>query len=275
MIILHDIQSRLAEMKELVGQRAFHPFLIKNIQTPFFDEDKILLLLSMFDQLNLPDYEKQTYITATLLIQLALDTHDQVQIDSIEDDLKGQQLTVLAGDYFSGLYYKHLASVNNIQLIRELSNSIKEINEQKIFLHEHNYQNSTKQILDNLRKIEGSLYVKLADFFQISNWNEFTEVFLLAKRLLLERERFLTTGTSVSSEAVKKTFLYQEQRGKELSDELHNNIVQFFDQSISQSIELVNKLAKKLPNINKLLLMRIQALKDEHQAVVKTFVEEG
>lgn len=275
MIILHDIQTRLAEMKELIGQKAFHPFLIKNIQAPMIDEDKILLLLSFFDQLKIPDIEKQTYITATLLIQLALDTHDHVHIDSIEDDLKSQQLTVLGGDYFSGLYYKHLASVGNITLIRELSNGIKEINEQKILLHEYNPLSNPEQIIEHITKIEGALYVRITDFFGLSAWDAFTKAFLLVKRLLLEREQFMTTGTSICSEAAKKAMIQNYQRGTEISVKQHGSIVRFFDRAIGHHIETMDVASKQLSTAHQLLQMRIQSLKDEHHDMVKTFVEEG
>jgi heptaprenyl diphosphate synthase len=268
-INLHDIQTKLAEMKELIEQRAYHPYLINNIKAPLIDEDKILLLLSIFDQLNLTDIEKNTYITATMLIQLALDTHDFVSTDSINEDLKGQQLTVLAGDYFSGLYYKHLASINNVSLIRELSQGIKDINEQKILLHEQHQINDMDQLLNRLKIIEGALFEKIADFFHVSIWNEFTMNFLLVNRLLREKEKFLMTDSSIGFDAVKGL------NGIEEIEVKKKNILYVFNQGITRSIHLMNLGAENVPNINELLKMRIQTLVDEHQTMVKTFVEEG
>ncbi|MGJ7919979.1 heptaprenyl diphosphate synthase component 1 [Neobacillus sp. LXY-4] len=276
MIILHDIQTKLAELKELVEQKAFHPYLMKHIQVPLIDEDRLLLLISIFDQLNLSDIEKNTYITATLLIQLALDTHDYVHSVSIDEELKGQQLTVLAGDYFSGLYYKHLANINNISLIRELSNGIKEINEHKIMLHGNPHTNNIELVLDHLKKIEGALFEKIADFFKVSFSSEFTLNLLLVKRLLREREQFLTTGTSIGFEAIKKMMVNDDPKSNaELTDDQQKKLLYAFDQAINRTIHSIKAGMKNLPYVNELFNMRIQSIVDEYQAMVKTFVEEG
>ena len=49
--------------------------------------------------------------------------------------IKVRQLTVFAGDYYSGLYYKHLAKVGNISIIRMLSEGVKDINEHKVIVY--------------------------------------------------------------------------------------------------------------------------------------------
>lgn len=276
MIILYELQSKLAELKELIEQRANHPYLVKNIDAPIIDEDKLLLLILIFDQLNLADIETNTYITATMLIQLALDTHDYVRSHSIEEDLQSQQLTVLAGDYFSGLYYKYLSEINNISLIRELSKGVKEINEHKIMVYEQFQFNNIDQILNSFKVIEGALFEKLTNFFQVNLWSDFTLNFLLVKRLLLEKNQFIKTGSSVGFEAFKKLITDQDDLNRKgISQKQQKNVLHVFDQAINHAIHLMNLGEGDFPHLNDLLKQRIHSIVDQHQAMIKTFVEEG
>lgn len=276
-IILYEIQSKLAELKELIEQRANHPYLVKHIDSPLIDEDKLLLLILIFEQLNLADIETNTYITATMLIQLALDTHDYVRSNSIEEDLKSQQLTVLAGDYFSGLYYKHLSEFNNVSLIRELSKGVKEINEHKIMVYEQFQFNDIGQILNSFKVIEGALFEKLANFFQVNLRSDFTLNFLLVKRLLLEKNQLIKTGSSIGFEAIKKLIfdkddLYRKGITKE---QQQKDVLLVFDRVINQAIHLMTLAETDIPHLNELLKSRIHSIVNQHQAMINTFVEEG
>lgn len=275
MIILHDIQTKLAELKELVDLRAFHPYLIKNINAPNIDEDKLLLLISMLDQLQLSNKEMDAYITAAMLIQLALDTHDHVRINSFNENLKNQQLTVLAGDYYSGLYYKYLSEVDNILLIRELSKGVKEINENKIMVYEQYQTNDISDLINCFRVIEGALFEKLIGFFQITPWKDYSLNFLLVKRLMREKNQFLKTGSSACLNALVNIIFQIDQNRTVSSKDNEKRLLQVFDQMINQAIDLMEKGKVNLPHLNKLLKERTLCLIDEHQSRVKTFVEEG
>src|SRR5574339_191225 len=103
----------MSDMKGLITNRISHPYLKQFIQTPNIDEDKLLLIISMLDQHGLTKLEMKDFVVTTILIQIALDTHELVSNTTNpiekESSLKSRQLTVLAGDYFSGLYYKILA----------------------------------------------------------------------------------------------------------------------------------------------------------------------
>jgi len=123
-IKLRDIRTKLTAFKEQLEQKVFHPYLLNYIQTPMVDEDKLLLLISIMDQLGLSGKEMKNYALPTMLVQIALDTHENVsnQDASEQDDtqLQSRQLTVLAGDYYSGLYYALLAEINDVLMIRAL-----------------------------------------------------------------------------------------------------------------------------------------------------------
>ncbi len=278
MIILHHIQSKLADLKELIRQKAFHPYLAQNIQSASIDEDKLLLLISIFDQLNLPDSETNTYITATTLIQLALDTHDHVHSNSIEAHLKSQQLTVLAGDFYSGLYYKYLSEINDIALILELSRGVKEINEHKIMVYEQYQTNDISQVLTSLKKIEGALLEKITNFFHAELWTDFALNFLLVKRLLHEKNQFLVSGSSVGIDALRLSVFGNLDKSETRLTNNHDQqkeIILVINREINQAIQAMELGRSKLPQLNKLLEDRIQDILNQHRTMAKTFAEEG
>lgn len=275
MIILQDIQNKLANLKELIEQKSNHPYLIQNIGAPLIDEDKLLLLILILNQLNVSETETDTYIISAMLIHLALDTHDFVHSKLNESELKSQQLIVLAGDYFSGLYYKHLSEISNISLIRELSRGIKEINEHKIMIYEHTPNSDIGQILNSFQIIEGALISKLTTYFQVEFWNDFALNFLLAKRLLEEKNIFLKSGSSIGFDAIKKLIFPMGEHKTDLSNEQQKYLLLVCDRSINHAVHLMKHGLKSLPYVNELLEERIHFLLEQHQSMAKTLVEEG
>ncbi|WLR43743.1 heptaprenyl diphosphate synthase component 1 [Bacillus carboniphilus] len=161
-----------------------HSYLLKYIQQPEIDEDKLLLLLAFFE--GLPDLtvkQKHTYVITTLLVQIALDTHEQVTSDKItsQEQLVQRQLTVLAGDFYSGLYYQLLSQIDDISLVRTLARAIKEINEHKMRIYEGNQGE-----IISLTIVESSLYKHLFSYYNCSSWVQLAESFLMYKKLNLQ-----------------------------------------------------------------------------------------
>src|SRR5699024_12080275 len=82
---------------------------------------------------------KKQYIITTKLVQIAWDTNDLVPVTNDEMDSEesrvAKQLTVLAGDYYSGLYYLLLSEIEAFDMIHILASAIKEINEYKMKLY--------------------------------------------------------------------------------------------------------------------------------------------
>src|SRR5699024_2430566 len=83
-----------------------------------------------------------------------LDTRTKSQIPN--------QLTVLAGDYYSGLYYFLLSEIDDFELIHVLATAIKEINEQKMNLY-YRERLSPEEFIYIIKQIETLLFTHVSD----------------------------------------------------------------------------------------------------------------
>jgi heptaprenyl diphosphate synthase len=276
-IRLQDICQRLSEVKGRIEQKVLHPYLIKFIKTPYIDEDKLLLLITIMDQLELSDKQRENYALATMLIQIALDTHEQISNEKINGipQITSRQLTVLAGDYYSGLYYKLLADSEDIFMINVLAGGIKEVNEHKISVFQQEFDGIEK-LMASIKIIESSLITKIIDHFHVNVWYEIVSNLLLVKRLLSEKNRYSQTGCSQLFEAMKKiVFAKSESKMKDLSSEQQNYLFVICDRYIEFSRTIIESCLQKLPRISEQLDLRITSILNQHQPIAKTFVEEG
>src|SRR5699024_6265809 len=117
-----------------------HTYLHKFIDKPTIDEDKLFILVSILNRAFVSSKQKEQYIITTMLVQLALDTHDLVPSSTDNGDYHAaseipKQLTVLAGDYYSGLYYFLLSEIEDFAMIQTLASAIKKVNEYKMNLY--------------------------------------------------------------------------------------------------------------------------------------------
>src|SRR5690625_4710701 len=119
----------------MIEDKIRHSYLEKFIQKPLIDIDKLLILYYIYKDIEIPSNKKQQYITTIMLVQIALDTHELIPSNGSNTMTKTEkQLSVLAGDYFSGLYYLILAEIEDIEMIEILATAIKKINEHKMIL---------------------------------------------------------------------------------------------------------------------------------------------
>ncbi|WP_153720275.1 heptaprenyl diphosphate synthase component 1 [Sporosarcina cascadiensis] len=110
----------------------YQPIVERDAGHALIDREKaFLLLLPLLNGEQWTDEMNQAAL-AIGAIHTAFEVHDQ--IDASDASSKEQQLMVLAGDHFSGIHYKLLASIPNFQLIRSLSAAIGRINECKTTL---------------------------------------------------------------------------------------------------------------------------------------------
>lgn len=201
-----------------------------HIRKIHISEDQLYMLQHLF--LLAPDFKdkREQYIITTLLVQAALDTHDSVTPHNVENEGEqadqSTQLTVLAGDYYSGLYYLILSSTADIEFIRVLAYAIKEINELKMKLY-HAKVRTFSEFAEVYGKISVLLIKETARFIGIrEDMLEEVDTYMQAMAFLRDAE----DATSENNNHIYDTWLadkrglpiavYNIERDKYLSDSM-------------------------------------------------------
>lgn len=279
MIDLQDIKNIIADLKELIEGKLKHSYLEKYIDAPHIDEDKILLLYSIYEDLKLPKEQLENYIVTTMLVHQALETHETVPNQNKSGEyLRNQQLKVLAGDYFSGLYYYFLAQTSDIELIRTLAEGIKEVNESKIYLYQKDNEQVNK-LFSCIENIESAIIRKIVEKYEMKKWYEISSAFLLLKRLVHERELFLRSGTSILFESLIK-ILFPKQEVQllqvNMSEEQEETLIREYERQLENVVCRVEKVVNSNVKINELLKTRMsEFLRTSSSITMNKIVEEG
>lgn len=254
---LQERMQQVASIKENIQQKISQNYLMQYIDKPYIDEDRIMILIESLSALNLPAASIERYVTTAMLIQIALDTHDKV--NNANEPLKKQQLTVLAGDYYSGLYYKLLAEVENVPLISSLASGIKLVNEYKIILYRIEDIN-LKDYIHTLKKTESTIVSKFIHFFGFNHLSLLSEEILLLNKLLREKEKALEGGSSYFFEALKKfIFPTNQDSFHQLSNENKNVLIQTCQKYIKQTKDTILNVKEQV-KLNELMDQRINIL---------------
>lgn len=261
------MNSKVAEIRAIIEKKVRHPYLLKYIQVPIIDDDKLLLLVSAMEGLGLTERERENYALTAMLVQIALDIHEHVSNTQSLAGMKVRQLTVLAGDYYSGLYYKHLAETDDILMIRSLSKGIKKVNEHKTLLYQKEFK-SVSMLLESTKNIEASILVQFSRFFGRDDMVPFMDRVLLLKRLLREKSDFLRDGNSPFFEALGSIVQTMPSPGGKQNV---NALVEMLDEELVSLKQELNAEMNAIKNINAIVRTRAEELLGE----IKIFVEEG
>ncbi|MGE7601428.1 heptaprenyl diphosphate synthase component 1 [Peribacillus sp. NPDC097675] len=273
-----NITNDIRQLKQTIETKAHHPYLLKYIQKPFVDENKLTLLWGLFNELDVLNEERDQYIKSTMLVQIALDTHEIVSntfegAEEMPEVLKNRQLQVLAGDYYSGLYYQGLASIGNIEMIRVLSSAIKNINDNKIIL----YQKSVRDIptlLKTLKAIEASLVYNMAEFYKRPDWMELSGDLLLLNRLVAEKANYLRTGQSVVIDNMKNIILDKDQSEVHPSEK-EEQVLMEMDKCLREVKKAVMLSSQNLTKKNEEILQRVSEILKQTKDQANSCVKEG
>ncbi|WP_349774447.1 heptaprenyl diphosphate synthase component 1 [Mesobacillus maritimus] len=278
MIHLQDFHIRLESVKSQLTNRLFHSYLNQNIGEPIVDEDKLLLLVALLSHLGRTKDEIDNYSVTTMLLQIALDTHDHVQNSIPNEDVTGQknrQLAVLAGTYYSGLFYQQLAHINDIEMITTLAAGVKEVNEHKISVYRKELD-AIDKLMNSVKLIESSLFIRIAERFDAVAWSDLLANYLFVKRLTEERNQFLVSGKSIVFDCLKKlSFQKNNQDLTKISPEQQRYLLSICERYIDFSINLIEAATKQLPPLDNLLKNRLEEIFRQRQSITKITLEEG
>ena len=236
------MQELIESVKKRVIERTSNHYLQKHIPNPVIDEHKILLIISVLLEANIKKQEIITYAATITLIQIALDTHELVTNEKMhKGNERNRQLTVLAGDLYSGQYYKILAEIEDLKMLKFLAEGIKEVNENKIFFYHQNAK-TIEQVIESLKNIEGALIKKLVDFYQLDGWKSLVEEYLFLYRIQKEKELYDRTQGSI----VVETFYKYENKNNLLSISAKTAVL---DKYLKETSSRLEEMLENLPEL--------------------------
>lgn len=256
---LNNTEIEIQHIKNKLEQKLNHPFLRQFVQQPVIDEDKIVSLYFLFKKH--PIHEKENYIITVMLIQIALNIHDSVadgpEMADHLPERKEKQLAVLAGDYYSGLYYLTLSELDDFEMTNILATSIKYINELKMKLYYHEYT-SLNGWLDMIKEINSLLLVHVADYVGANELQLVLQKWLLMNQIASYQNDNLPLLVEkwVSSEfSVHETSLFLREKTIELRADI---------------ITLVGAISDEFSDFKSYILDNIHNMKPEPMIIFNT-----
>lgn len=187
--INYYMNNYIEELRLAVRQ----PVLERDVGDVDVDKAKVFFLL--LPLLNGERWTDSTYAAAVAVgaVHIAFDAHDTIHHKDATSTL--QQLTVLSGDYFSGIHYKILAALPDIDFIRTLSITIGQINELKTNFYKRSPRD-VKELFETVESIEASC---ITDFLHTYGFSEYTPLASTALTLIaLDSTMKQTTGREIS-----------------------------------------------------------------------------
>ncbi|WP_419961915.1 heptaprenyl diphosphate synthase component 1 [Psychrobacillus sp. BM2] len=171
------IKQHIKQYKEGILKQVQQNTLLKYTGAPAIDEERLFFtLLPLFNGEEWEQSQRKSAIAVTLIFS-ALAAHDLVK--ELNATTKEQQLQVLAGDYYSGKYYQLLASDKQLDLIKQLSNGVATISEQKTRFYDRQLY-SFEELMQSIQLIESKSIEQLYDYYSFHEY-----VFVMKESLLL------------------------------------------------------------------------------------------
>lgn len=198
------IQQTIEQFKSKIQVYVRHRTLRRHTGEPELRDDRLFfLLLPLLNGNQWNDEHEQSAISVAVIYS-ALAAHDQIK--ELNASSKSQQLTVLAGDYYSGLYYQMLARLSNVELIRTLSNGIIDISGKKASFYD-DVKQSFEEWMTSIQTIES---LSIEQFYAHFNFNQY-KPFVRRGMLIHRIEHELELVKQMKVTRFQESLAYSEQ----------------------------------------------------------------
>lgn len=120
---------------ELAKRFTHYDMIQIHTDLPDFPASRTRLLCAFLREEGHNDSNGDLYALATSLVQMGIDTHEMVSISNEVKEkraVRSRQMKVLAGDYFSSGFYQLLSQSGQVDMVRQLSAAICEVNRLKM-----------------------------------------------------------------------------------------------------------------------------------------------
>ncbi|WP_102692519.1 heptaprenyl diphosphate synthase component 1 [Rummeliibacillus pycnus] len=252
------IEEQVSQLKNNILQQLHHRTLLQFTGQPVIEDDQLLYLL--LPKLNGEQWSKSLELAASAvaMIYAALSGHDL--IDEQDATSKSQQLTVLAGDYYSGMYYSTLATIPDIQLIRSLSKTVGKVSECKTTFYEPEKRNLAEWF-ESLRVIEAMAIRQFMKRYNFDSYIEIAELGLVLARFKREMKQWQETHQ-------KTRFMKILEQQEEYANLPYEQILQHqISELSSKLIRSVKSSPILLDEVKISLLLHIESDVREHQTM--------
>lgn len=221
----HQIQSKIISMGIEVLDAVRQRTLDQYTEGPSVKESRLFfLLLPFFDGKDWsPEIEASAKTVS--IVYAALHAHDQVREDA--PIIKEQQLTVLAGDLYSGIYYQMLVNTKNITMVQQLASAIIQVSEKKTSFFEGIIR-PLEEVEDAISIIETELLMSFYRFYGFTEYEPLAKQALLYIRYADELHRLQSKDYTHALRELNASFvheIYTEHWLLEKLDSLHGQIL--------------------------------------------------
>jgi heptaprenyl diphosphate synthase len=191
-LVRGHLQEDITAIYQQVIDQVNHDVLTRYVENPPISFLRMKLLYLFLTQLGLAQSMIHRYIVTSSLVQLGLDSHENIGQGKEEtlQAIRTRQLTVLAGDFFSSKYYYLLARAGDVRGIRQLAKGIEKINEFKMKLYREKNINA-EDYLQRKTEIEAQLLLSFVEDMACDKkeiWHSFIYQLILIEYLLHDYE---------------------------------------------------------------------------------------